>query len=114
MSSQGAVPTREHRLSHATWSFMLAFVSSRGGGQAFAWPEWWPVESKARRTSGACTDARREGWVSSPRTGRYSQRCAASCGLWPHRHDGVLAASRSLRQRDPSRQSSAARDITNE
>ena len=29
-------------------------------GQIFSWPDWWPVESKARTTARACDQARRE------------------------------------------------------
>jgi hypothetical protein len=29
-------------------------------GAAFSWPDWWPVESKARTTENGCADARRE------------------------------------------------------
>jgi hypothetical protein len=29
-------------------------------GAVFAWPDWWPVESKARTTGSACDRARRE------------------------------------------------------
>jgi hypothetical protein len=29
-------------------------------GQVVAWPDWWPVESKARTTEPACAQARRE------------------------------------------------------
>jgi hypothetical protein len=29
-------------------------------GATFSWPDWWPVESKARTTENGCADARRE------------------------------------------------------